>query len=98
MPAQVNANHVIAHFERAQIFIKDSLRYYACGDVVITPFFIFISGHYGEDGLYTPIVSKAIPREDVHMIDDRSVESCETHDEMDTEAKAQIDAKENKED
>jgi len=99
MPAPVNGNHVIAQYERAWVFTKELHPYYACGDVVITPFFVFVSGHWGQTGDYGVIVSLAIPREDIHLIEDRSVESCETHDEMDAEAKAQMepDAEENKE-
>ena len=91
MPSEVNGNHAVARFEKAHVF-TDNSSYYVCGEVVITPFFVFVTGHYGEGGLYAPIVSKAIPVRDIYMIDDRSVESCETHDEMDAEAKALMEA------
>lgn len=102
MPAEVNGNYAVARFEKAHVYHVDFPRfYYACGDVVITPQFVIVSGHYGEDGLYAPIVSKAVAVADVRMINDRSVESCTTHDEMDAEAKAQMemesDAEEDKE-
>ena len=100
MPAEVNANHMVAQFERAHIYLQDSdtRGYYACGVVVITPFFVFVSGHYGDHGLQAIIVSKAIPREDIRMIDDQSAESCETHDIMDAEAKALMEKLSAKED
>ena len=91
MPAEVNANHMVAQFARAHIYLQDQdLKepgYYACGVVVITPFFVFVSGHYGDHGLQAIIVSKAIPREDIRMIDDQSAGFCETHDIMDAEAR-----------
>ncbi len=99
MPAEVNGNHMVAQFERAHIYLQDQdLKepgYYACGAVVVTPFFVFVSGHYGDHGLQAIIVSKAIPREDIRMIDDQSAGSCETHDIMDAEARALMEKREN---
>ena len=45
------------------------------------------------------VVSIAVPREDVRIIVDHSVEACETHDKMDAEAKVQMEknAEESKE-
>ena len=100
MSAGINGNHVVAQLARARVFLNDGLDYIACGEVTITPFFVFVSGHYGEGGCHSPIVSKAIPVKNIHVIDDHSVEVCEVHDEMDAEAKAQMeaDAEENKKD
>lgn len=99
MPAEVNGNHVVAQFQRARVFVKDEDTYYACGSVVLTPFFAFVSGHHGLSGDYDVLVSHAIPRENVTLIDDQSTEVCETHDEMDAEAKAQMEShEESKED
>ena len=103
MPAEVNSNHVIAHFNRARVILKDSVRgeYYVCGNVVMTPYFLFLSGHGNEIVDFVPVVSVAVPREDVRLVIDHSVEACETHDKMDAEAKAQMElksAEESKED
>lgn len=88
MPAEVNGNYAVIRFERALVHHVDHHTYYACGDVVVTPQFVIVSGHYGEDGNFTPIVSKAIRVADVRIIDDRSVEPCDVHDKMDAEAEA----------
>ena len=104
MPAEVNGNHIVAHFNRARVITNVSLdigeEYYVCGDVVLTPFFVFMSGHASDGTNFEPVVSVAIPREDVRFIVDHSIEPCETHDKMDAEAKAQMesDAEESPED
>ena len=98
MPAEVNGNHVIAHFNRARVIMHGSDEYYVCGNIVVTPYFVFMSGHGNENTDFAPVVSVTVPREEIRLIIDHSVEACETHDEMAAEAKAQMDhAEENKE-
>ena len=91
MPAEVNGGHAIARFARARVhtYGRDG-EYYVCGDVVITSHFVFVSGHGGPVSSYE-LVSIAIPKEDIRLIVDHSVEACETHDKMDAEAKAQME-------
>ncbi|KKM00612.1 hypothetical protein LCGC14_1802730, partial [marine sediment metagenome] len=67
MPAEVNGNHVIAHFNRARVIVYPDDNYYVCGSVVLTPYFIFVSGHGNENTNFEPIVSLAIPRDDVRL-------------------------------
>lgn len=101
MPAEVNGNHAVAHFNRARVILYSTSEYFVCGNVVLTPFFAFVSGHGNEATSFTPVVSIAIPREDIRLVVDHSVEACETHDKMDAEAKAQmetVNAEESKED
>ena len=107
MPAEVNGNHVVAQFSRARVTTYASNEYCVCGNIIVTPYFVFMSGHGNEDTDFAPVVSIVIPREDVRVITDHSVEACETHDKMDAEAKAtmnpqeanmDLDAKENKKD
>lgn len=99
MPAEVNGNHAIAHFNRARVIMYSSNDYFVCGTVVITPHFVFLSGHGNETTGFEPVVGIAVPRPDIRLIVDHSVETCETHDKMDAEAKARADdAEENKKD
>ena len=93
MPAEINGNHVIARFERARVYLRGPELYYSCGPVVLTPFFVFVAGHHNEDLDHGVVVSVAIPREDIYLIEDHSVEPCETHDEMDAEARALMETK-----
>jgi hypothetical protein len=97
MPAEVNGNHVIAHFSRARAILYNSDEYYVCGTIVITPYFVFMSGHGNENTNFEPVVSIAVPRDDIRLIIDHSVEACETHDKMDAEAKAQMESLSNAE-
>ena len=101
MPAEVNSNHVIAHFNRARVIVYGSDEYYVCGSVVLTPKFVFVSGHGSKAMGHAPVVSLAVATDDIRLIIDHSVEACETHDKMDAEAKAQMElksAEESKED
>ena len=98
MSAEINGNHAVARFEKARLFLRGGSAYTACGSVVLTPFFVFVTGHAGELGHYEPIVSIAFAREDVQFIVDHSVEACETHDQMDAEAKAQMETIDDEED
>ena len=66
--------------------------YFVCGTVVVTLSFVFLSGHGNKNTDFAPVVSIAVPREDVQFIVDHSVEACETHDKMDAEAKAQMES------
>lgn len=91
MPAEVNGNHAIARFDRARVIMYTSNDYYVCGNIVITPYFVFMSGHGNEDTNFEPVVSIAVPREDVRIIIDHSVEACDVHDKMDAEARAQME-------
>jgi len=107
MPAEVNGNHAIARFDRAWIFVEalnietgefePQLSYEVCGEIIVTPFFVFARGHYGETGNYEPVITNAYPRKHVYLIQDQSVEPCETHNEMDAEAKALMESAENAE-
>ena len=102
MPAEVNGNHAVAHFDRARVYTYNGERdvnnqYYVCGSVVLTPFFAFVSGHGNGLTDHEPVVSIAIPREDIRLVVDHSVEACETHDQMDAEAKAQMESLQNAE-
>ena len=94
MPAEVNGNHAVAHFNRARVIMhnSDGNDYYVCGSIVLTPSFVFMSGHGGKDTDFVPVVSIAVPREDIRLIVDHSVEACETHDKMDAEARAQMES------
>ena len=98
MPAEVNGNPAVAHFQRARVYAynQDS-GYFACGSVVLTPFFAFVSGHGNEGTDHQVLVSVAIPREDIRLVVDHSVDACETHDKMDAEAKAQMESLQNAE-
>ena len=97
MPAEVNGNHAVASFARARVYLRGvdphsaQNPYNVCGNIIITPFFVFASGHGGAFTNFDPVVSVAIPREDVLLVVDHSVEACETHDQMDAEAKAQME-------
>lgn len=97
MPAEINGNHAVAQLERGRVYLRETEEYVGCGRIVITPFFVFISGHGGPQVDYAPLVSVAVPREDVRMVVDHSVEACETHDEMDAEAEAQMESLQNAE-
>jgi len=105
MLVEVNENHVVARFGRAWIFVEafnietgefePQLSYEVCGKIIVTPFFVFARGHYGETGNYEPVITNAYPRKHVYLIQDQSVNPCEVHDEMDAEAKALIELAEN---
>ena len=97
MPAEVNGNHVVAHFNRARVILRSSSDYLVCGNIVITPHFVFMSGHGSKNNNFEPVVSIAVSCKDVQFIVDHSVEACETHDKMDAEAKAQMEAMKNAE-
>ena len=98
MPAEVNGNHVIAHFSRARVVTYNSNNeYYVCGNIVLTSHFVFLSGHGNESTDFEPVVSIAVPRKEIRLIIDHSVEACETHDKMDAEAKAQMESLSNAE-
>ena len=93
MPAEVNGNHALAQFNRARVFLHSQPEDYSvCGKVVMTPNWAFLSGHGNSITNYEPVVSIAVPKEDIRLIVDHSVEACETHDKMDAEAKAQMEA------
>ena len=92
MPAEVNGNYAIAHFNRARVILYGDDEYYICGNVVITPSFIFLSGHGNKNTDFEPVVSIAVPKDDIRLIIDHSVEPCEMHDKMDAEAKAQMES------
>lgn len=93
MPAEVNGSHAVAHFNRARVRTYSVENdYYVCGNIVLTPYFVFMSGHGNESTGHEPVVSIAVPREEVRIIIDHSVEPCEVHDKMDAEAKAQMES------
>ena len=97
MPAEVNGNYAIARFDRARVMVHSRDTYYVCGSVVLTPHFAFVSGHSGVHEEFEPVVSIAIPIDDIQLIVDHSVEACATHDKMDAEAKAQMESLKNAE-
>lgn len=95
MPAEVSANHAFARIARGWVFLDGADAYFACGDIVMTQTMLFVSGHLGQDDDHGVIVSLGIPMRRVSLIEDRSVEACETHDVMDAEAKALMELIEN---
>ena len=98
MPAEVNGNHAVAHFKRARVYTYNSDKdYYVCGSVVLTPHYVFVTGHGNAATGHEVVVSVAITREEFRLAVDHSVEACETHDEMDAEAKAQMESLKNAE-
>ncbi len=101
MPAEINGNYVHAHLKRARVYLQEWVQsspdYYSCGSVTVTPSFVFVNGHGNKSTEFEPIVSMGIPVEQVRIIVDASVEACETHDEMDAEAKAQMESLQNAE-
>jgi len=94
MPAEVNGNHAVARFDRARAILNSASKgeYFVCGNIVLTPSFVFMSGHANEDNGFDPVVSIAVPREEVRIVIDHSVEPCEMHDKMDAEARAQMES------
>jgi len=107
MPIEVNGQHAVAHYDRARVFVETlnyetgqfvpQVHYAVCGTIVITPYFVFAQGHYGENGGFEPVTGIAYPREHVYLIQDQSVNVCETHDEMDAEARALMESAKNAE-
>ena len=89
---EVNGNHAVARFVRAWLFLNDPDTYEVCGEITITPFFVFARGHYGPSGDYGVCTGIAYPCSLVRHITDQSVEPCETHDDMDAEAKALMES------
>lgn len=98
MAAEVNGNFAVAQFNRARVIMySGDDDYIVCGKIVITPDFIFMSGHGNESTGFEPVVSLVVNKYEVRFITDNSVEPCETHDKMDAEARAQMEALKNAE-
>ena len=98
MLAEVNGNHVVANFRRARLITyAKGQDYFVCGNIVIANDWVFMSGHANASTNFEPVVGIAMPRQDVQVIIDHSVEACETHDKMDAEARAQMESLKNAE-
>lgn len=107
MPVEVNGNFVSARFDRAWLFVKalnfagDKFvpqdTYEICGEIIVTPSLVYARGHFGENGGYEPVITVAFPIEHVYLIQDKSVDECEIHDEIEAEMKDLAEATANAE-
>ncbi len=98
MAAEVNGQMAVAKFAKARLYTYDVQGEYAvCGSIVLTPKYVFGSGHSGPKSGYDIIVGVAVPDADVRLVVDHSTEACETCDKMDAEVKAQMEATKNDE-
>ncbi len=98
MAAEVNGQMAVAKFAKGRAYLYSMTNgYFSCGAHVITPKFVFVSGHAGPSGGHDIIVSIAVPVDDVRIIVDNSIEPCEVCAEMAAETKVQTESDENEE-
>ena len=75
---QVNPGHIVGQYDRATVHTVDPENTF-CGEVMVTPFWVFIRGH---DGFGDLVPGITLPREGVLSIEDNAHETCAIHDEL----------------
>lgn len=95
---ELNPGHILARYERARVYLsrewqqkagtgisEPDNRYVVCGEVTITPLFVFLRGH-DPDGEILP--GTGYPAGAVALIEDYSADPCEIHDDIEADAAA----------